>query len=448
MGSIPDDDLRQHEGTLAVSTVRMSHQPVAFDHCRGQLRQVTTSVSHANGSTPLRLSVNADSRTLPNETQTSEMDLDETTYERLVFAIYDLAVSPSEWSAVLRLLAGALNCHYAAAIATTPDRNAPCSLGSVGITADDHREFLRVWHKHNVFGSRWPNRDAGSVVLGHSMVPRTELVRSAMYRRYLAPRAIQEIVRLDILCETEISESISLARPRSSGSFTTDELRFTRALMPHLQRAASVQMRLEAASIAVQSTLDALETVQAQMLLLDRRGRIVHASAQAERLLREADGLSADAAGLRAATTGLSARLAALIARAAGAGNKPGVSGALCLRRPSGKPDLALVAVPLRPRTTCPGEQKAAVVLQITDPLDRTTPDRALLVEAFGLTQAEAGLAVDLLSGRSVSEVATCSGRSVATVRTHLASVLAKTETTRQSDLVRLLMRLPRTAQH
>jgi hypothetical protein len=33
----------------------------------------------------------------------------------------------------------------------------------------------------------------------------------------------------------------------------------------------------------------------------------------------------------------------------------------------------------------------------------------------------------------------------VATVRTHLASLLAKTGTARQSDLVRLLSRLPRT---
>jgi DNA-binding CsgD family transcriptional regulator len=376
------------------------------------------------------------------------MDLDETAYESLLSAIYDLAVSPGEWPTVLRLLAGALNCHYAAAIATTPDRSAPCSLGSVGITREDHREFLRVWHKGNVFGSRRPNCDAGTIVLGHSIVPRTELVRSAMYRRYCAPRALQEIVRLDILCEAELSQSISLARPWSSGSFTNDELHFARSLMPHLQRAASVQVRLAAASTAVQATLDTLETVQAHMLLLDRRGRVVHASIQAERLLREADGLSADTAGLRAATTGLSARLAALIARAAGTGDKPGSSGALRLRRPSGKPDLTLVAVPLGPRTKCPGSEQPAVMLQITDPLERAIPDRALLVEAFGLTRAEACLAIDLLSGRSVGEVATGSGRSVATVRTHLASILAKTETARQSDLVRLLMRLPRTARH
>ena len=62
--------------------------------------------------------------------------------------------------------------------------------------------------------------------------------------------------------------------------------------MPHLQRAVSVQARLGDASATARSALDALETAQAPVLILDRRGRVVHASAEAERLLREADGLS------------------------------------------------------------------------------------------------------------------------------------------------------------
>ncbi len=46
---------------------------------------------------------------------------------------------------------------------------------------------------------------------------------------------------------------------------------------------------------------------------------------------------------------------------------------------------------------------------------------------AFELTPAEADLAADLLAGLSVREIAAGSGRSIATVRTHLANLLAKT---------------------
>ncbi len=372
--------------------------------------------------------------------------MDEDAYQRLLPAIYETALAPSEWPAVLRLLARALNCHCAAVVATTPARDAPRPLGVVGIAEDDHREFLRVWHKRNVYGSRSPASELGAVVPGRSIVPRNELVRSEMYRRYLAPRAIEEILRLDIFYENDRSQSVALGRPWSSGPFTPEELRFARALMPHLQHAAAVQVRLDDASAVARSALEALEAAQAPILLLDRRGRIVHGSVEAQRMLGETDGLSAGAAGLRAATPALSARLAAVIARAAGRAGEPGASGALRLPRPSGKPDLTIVAVPLRTDAACPGAQQPTVVLQVTDPLARPALDRELLAEAFGLTPAEAGLAADLLRGLSPGEVAAGSGRSIATVRTHLANVLAKTETGRQNELVRLLMRLPRRA--
>lgn len=204
--------------------------------------------------------------------------MDENAYHRLVHAIYDLTLAPAGWPTVLRLLGDAFNCHYAAALSTTPDRNAPCSLGAVGITADDHREFLRAWHKRNVFGSRRPPREAGAIILGRTIMPRAELVRSAMYRCYLAPRGIHEVVRLDFFHDDTRSRSVTLARPWSSGPFTSDEVRLAQTVMPHLQHAASVHARLSDAAAALRSALDAVETVQSPILLLDRQGRVVHAS--------------------------------------------------------------------------------------------------------------------------------------------------------------------------
>lgn len=374
----------------------------------------------------------------------SRARIDESGCQRLVSMIDNLALAPEEWPTVLRLLGHTFNCHYAAAVSTTPDRASPRSLGAVGITSEDHQEFLRVWHRQNLLGLRHPVREAGAIVVGRNMVPRAELVRSAMYRRYLAPRAIQELIRLDIFHDDSRSQSISLARPWSSGHFTPEELGVVRVLMPHLQHAAAVQVRIRDAATVTRSALAALETVQGPILLLDLKGCVVHASADAERILRQADGLSAGASGLRAATPALSARLTLLITRAAGARGMPGTSGALRLPRPSGKPDLTLAAVPLRQGTANPGERQSAVVVQVTDPLARAIPDRALLGAAFGLTPAEGEVACDLLGGLSVGEIADCRKRSVATVRTHLANILAKTETTRQTDLIRLLMRLPR----
>jgi DNA-binding CsgD family transcriptional regulator len=364
-------------------------------------------------------------------------------YDQLLSAIYDLVIAPTDWPIVLRLLAEALNSHHASSVITTPERDAPRPLGAVGITAEDHRAFLRTWHKDNVFGTRRPVRETGAIVLGRAILPKPTLLRTAMYRQYLAPRGIQEVVRLDIFSDGWHSQSIALARPWASGPFTSDELAFARALMPHLQRVATLHAHIEGTTAIARTAIDALEGAQAPLLLLGANGRVIHANAEADRLLREADGLSAGRDGLRAATPALSARLRGVLVRAAGSSGTPGVSGALHLHRQSGKPDLVLVAIPARPRSFGADIGRASVVVQITDPLTRATPDPAILADAFDLTPSEAILATDLLCGLSVGEVATRRGRSVATVRSHLASLLAKTGTARQSDLVRLLSRLP-----
>jgi DNA-binding CsgD family transcriptional regulator len=71
-------------------------------------------------------------------------------------------------------------------------------------------------------------------------------------------------------------------------------------------------------------------------------------------------------------------------------------------------------------------------------------PPARQLADLFGLTGTEAALAADLLAGQELREIAARRGRSINTVRTHLARVMAKTDVNRQSELMRLLTSLPR----
>ena len=66
-------------------------------------------------------------------------------------------------------------------------------------------------------------------------------------------------------------------------------------------------------------------------------------------------------------------------------------------------------------------------------------PSIALLQHSYGLTPAEARLAQLILEGKSPGHVALRLRVSVATVRSHLSSVLRKTGASKQSDLIRRL---------
>jgi DNA-binding CsgD family transcriptional regulator len=80
------------------------------------------------------------------------------------------------------------------------------------------------------------------------------------------------------------------------------------------------------------------------------------------------------------------------------------------------------------------------VVLVDLDTAPRPTPEA--LQKIFGLTPAEAKIAIEIARGRSLEEIAQEASLSIATVRKQLASIFTKTNTHRQAGLVALLARV------
>ena len=360
-------------------------------------------------------------------------------------AIYASAVTPDRQPALLAELAGLFRCHFADSFARTAGFTQYRGIAHGLDRADYEDEFLGSWVKRNVWGARRPVQRAGDVVTTREMVPREEFVRSAMYNEYLAPRGLHEGLRLDVWAGEGWIEDVSLLRSWSAGPCTTAETELARGLLPHLQRAAAVARRLREATDLARAGAVALDALQAAVLLLDEAGRLVHANVAGAALLARRDGLTAHPAGLAAASPALTAALRAMALQAAGAEGRRALAGTLRLPRPSGKPALALVALPLRGETEWRLSRRPAALVFVTDPDARANLRVDQITQLFGLTAAEAALAADLVAGREVRDIAERTGRSVHTLRTHLARLLAKTETTRQTDLVRLLIRLPRT---
>jgi DNA-binding CsgD family transcriptional regulator len=105
---------------------------------------------------------------------------------------------------------------------------------------------------------------------------------------------------------------------------------------------------------------------------------------------------------------------------------------------------LTVLVVPLSAYTV--GETRSSepqAMLMITDPHRERNLLGRHLVHWFGLTQAEAVLAVQLANGAKLTSLAETKKVSICTLRSQLSSILSKTGTERQSDLIRLLHQLP-----
>ena len=354
--------------------------------------------------------------------------------DRVVAAAYDSALDPEGWPALLGLLAQAFNSGFADVFARTQDRTRWHGL-AYGLNRDDYQDvFLGTWVKRNVWGERRPVEHAGEVLSTREIMPPHELMRTEMYIDYLAPRGLHEGMRMSLWAGEGWVQDISLLRPWSAGPFDRAEQDLARILLPHLQRAAAITRRLREAEPLARAGLAALDGLRHAAFVLDLQGRPLRLNRRAEALVAEADGLVLRADGLHGADPAWSGALHAMLAQL------PGGAGRLRLPRPSGRAPLVLHAVPLGAGNDWSALQAPAVLVLVdayaaVEPLDPTE-----LAARFGLTQAEADVAVLLAAGQSLSEIAGQRGRSLSTVRTHLSRLMTKTGTQRQAALVRLLL--------
>ena len=84
----------------------------------------------------------------------------------------------------------------------------------------------------------------------------------------------------------------------------------------------------------------------------------------------------------------------------------------------------------------------ACLLLLVIDPEQWPAPPKEILMQAFGLTRAEADVAIGIASGRTLAEVADDRDIKIGTVRAHLKAVFSKTHTHSQADLTGVLTRL------
>ncbi|PLP56249.1 hypothetical protein CYK37_26060 [Mesorhizobium loti] len=227
---------------------------------------------------------------------------------------------------------------------------------------------------------------------------------------------------------------VGVHRARGSADFSEDDVIRLQGLVPHLKRAMQLRCRL-ASGLRLDAGLAALQALAFGCVICDGAGHVLFANQAAETL--EASGIITLAArqGLQARNLGQSRQLAASIsATAAG-----GTGDALILTTRDGIRVFALTT-PLPVRL---GGQSGHVLVTLRSESAATTLDATALQQLFPLTTAEARLALALAAGHSLAKYAAEHRVSDNTLRTQIASILHKTGTENQRELVRMFGLLP-----
>ena len=203
-----------------------------------------------------------------------------------------------------------------------------------------------------------------------------------------------------------------------------------------LSRAAHLQYELERLRWKSSLGLHALHRLAAGVIVTDARGRVIEMNRAAEIILQRGDALSVREHRLCARRADEDSKLAPLLTAATAREMGPAGAGGAFIRRAAGRMGYKLTVVPLRGDLTIDGRPLAMVI--ITDP-DAQSLSASDLADCFGLSPAESRLALALVTGKKLADIAVVFGVRITTLRTQLSSILRKTGVERQIDLLRVL---------
>jgi DNA-binding CsgD family transcriptional regulator len=230
----------------------------------------------------------------------------------------------------------------------------------------------------------------------------------------------------------------ALIDPADSELFADDVTRRRLELiMPHVRRAMLIGTTMQRSRVEAASFSDALDGFAAGVFLVDAAGRVVHTNAAALELL-QAGVLTAHNNRLALSDRRSSTELTRLIA-AAGEGRAPEVE-SVAFNSNDDEPYVAHLQPLAVGKRRLGGVAYQAVAAIFVRPATLPLPAAPeIIARTFGLTPSELRVMLSIVEVGSVPEAAEALGIGESTVKTHLHRLFGKTDTTRQSDLVKLV---------
>jgi DNA-binding CsgD family transcriptional regulator len=226
----------------------------------------------------------------------------------------------------------------------------------------------------------------------------------------------------------------------ASRPFLREKAQFGR-LQPHLQLANELHSQLFQLQEEHDAAMEILDLLPIGVIVVDAKGKPLTRNRSAKNLLARHDGLTLRPDGLAATNGRHTAELRESIRRAISDtpnGQECGCQ-VLPLQKPTSEKPLGLVITALR-RTNGDHDSDPAAVVFVHDPEASYATSEGLLRKLYGLTRAEARLAVLLSKDMSLKSAAQNLGITIGTARGHLKHIFSKTGTNRQAELVRLFV--------
>lgn len=366
--------------------------------------------------------------------------------EPLISAIYDAALDPAAWPAVMR----GLREHFRTAAETfyiLDFHTHTVRKGSLsGITprwfdcfAEHYFSADNPWHQHSAALHRPGVIRTNERLEAYTREPGI-LYRSQYYNEWMAPQGLRYSLGNTLTTDRSAIANITLLRSRDERTFDARDLADFERLSAHFSRSLRLHQRLEGLSLQQAQFAGLLDQLHDALMLIDARGHLVHANLAAQRLLGQGGAAVVRQGRLACHHPADQQRLQRLIDGLRRGGDTFEPPPAFPIRRRSDGLVLTVTATVLRLPIGSPGASQPLLLLSLTVPARPPHLAASILRERHGLTPAEVRLAQALVEGRSLRDAAAVLSITYGTARERLKQIFQKTGTRRQAELVARLL--------
>ncbi len=364
--------------------------------------------------------------------------------------LYDAVLSPDRWQVALKAVVDWFQDAKGAAfhLFQFPEISEQYLHVNYGFTEDEtalhtaFEDYVNGDPRTPPFIERYPNRPTHC----RQLVSDDEWYASPMYKEVFKPTDVDYSLLFNMTLENDtVMFSCGVFRPSEAGPFDEYDIAKFQLLVPHLRRACSIYARIVKLEEENRKLTSVLDAFQLSAILVNVSGNIVSSNASAHELLKQSDGLETRNDRICHVDPDVDRLLHSAIndvVSSVATGQEPRVRH-IDLPRHSSRQTLratvcSLAGNPNQLSGWVADQMQAAIF--ISDPLVSYESQIEKLQRLYGLTLAEAEVLSLIAAGQKTRDIAEQSNRSVETVRSHVKSIMSKTGTNRQVELVRLVL--------
>jgi DNA-binding CsgD family transcriptional regulator len=361
-------------------------------------------------------------------------------FGELVAAVCHGSMEHIPWSTAIKLIRGHLKANWTSLVLRPASQSAAAQLirdGGKGAElftmGDFHYEMFSLTGMTGI--------TPGQVTTIDETVNIATWRDSRFYKAWVEPYGIRYIMSIDVAANDGADCRLMVTRGPDDDDFALEDRALLQALHPYWRAALHLHSRLGSLESERQLYSSAVEGMLVGTVVMDGTGRIIRCNATAKEILAEKDGLLLRQGILRAEIPGHDHNFQRLINTALDSSSqKLSEPQATSVPRGSGRSNLSILIRPIPHSDLSGGKQLPAVAIFIRDPARQPSPSEELLRQLFGLTAAEATLALLLANGRTLDEAAQRLNIRKNTARAQLSSIFDKTGARRQTTLMHILM--------